>query len=71
MLESGGKKRPYKDLLVTDEDGGVFILDVDCSAAQEVQWDSVVTERLPHSDRNGNPFLIERAVFLPAGKQNI
>ena len=71
MFESGRKKRPHEDLFVANEYGGVLIVDADCSAGKEIQWHAVITERLPHCDRNGNALLIERGIFLAACEQHI
>src|ERR1700694_1442675 len=71
MFEGGRKKGPYEDLFVADEHGGVLIVDVDCSVSKEVQWHAFITKRLPHCDRNGNAFLIERGIVLPACEQHI
>src|SRR5882762_3978344 len=71
MFKSGRKKRPYEDLFVADEGGGILIVDVDCSAGKEIQWHAVITKRLPHCDRNGNALLIDRSNFLPAREQNV
>src|SRR5882762_7152802 len=71
MFESGRKKGPHEDLFVTDEHGGVLIVDTNGSAVKEIQGHAVITKRLPHADRNGNALLIEHGVLLPACEQHI
>jgi len=71
MVEGGREKRPYKDLLIADEHGGSLIMNTYCSRSKEVQRNAVFTERLPHCDWNGNAFLIEHGVFLPAREEHI
>ena len=62
MFEGGGKKRPHEDLFVADKHGGVLIVDVNCSTGKDFQWHAVIAKRLPHCDRNGNAFLVERGI---------
>src|SRR5438132_6417422 len=71
MIESGRKKWPDKDLLVADQHRGVLTMDVNCSRGKQVQWHPVITERLPHPDRNRNAFLIDVSVFLTQREQYI
>src|SRR5713226_8591307 len=71
MFKGGRKKGPHENLFVTNKYGGVLIVNADCSAGKELQWHAVIAERLPHCDRNGNAFLIDRGVFLSTGNQDI